>query len=171
MKRVTVLTISSLTCLFSLFYERDGAWKSNVYFPFKIRLLTQVFCQKISKFKFLMEQYWTNNRRCHNSYILKFDTAKLWSRMKEFTYRLPKIFLFLKTVARFSLGRCDDINLINLYNWNCFPLLYNLKKNLLGYVASEHSTAATIGYNLISSSVPLQTSKNFRLPKLCTFYR
>ena len=130
-----------------------------------------VFCQKITKFKFLMEQYWTNNRRCHNSFILKFDTTKLWSRMKEFTYRFTEIFLFLKTVDRFSLGRCDDINLINLYNWNCFPLLYNLKKNLLGCVASEHSTAATIGYNLISSSVPLQTSEDFRLPKLCTFYR
>ena len=126
-----------------------------------------VFCQKITKFKFLMEQYWTNNRRCQNSYILKFDTAKLWSRMKKIYISIYRDFSISQIFL--SLGRRDDINLINLYNWNCFPLLYNLKKNLLGSVASEHSTAATIGYNLIS--VPLQTSEDFRLPKLCTFYR
>ena len=43
MKKVRILTISSLTCLFSLLlYERDGEWKSNVNFPFRIRLLTPV---------------------------------------------------------------------------------------------------------------------------------
>ena len=51
-KIVRILTISSLTCLFSLLlYERDGEWKSNVYFPFRIRLLTSVWVlRQIAKF-------------------------------------------------------------------------------------------------------------------------
>ena len=70
---VRILTISSLTCLFSLLlYERDGEWKSNVYFPFRIRLLTSVWVlRQIAKFKFLMEQYW---RRGWQSGFIKFNT-------------------------------------------------------------------------------------------------
>ena len=74
---VRILTISSLTCLFSLLlYERDGEWKNNVYFPFRIRLLTSVcVLRQISKFKFLMEQYWRNKRGWQSGFI-KFNTPQ-----------------------------------------------------------------------------------------------
>ena len=70
-KIVRILTISSLTCLFSLLlYERDGEWKSNVYFPFRLRLLTSVWVlRQIAKFKFLMEQYWRIKRGWQSGFI------------------------------------------------------------------------------------------------------
>ena len=105
-----------------------------------------VFCDKKTHFQFLMEQYWTNIRRWHSGYIIKFDTAKRSRRIKRFTYRFTEVFLFLETADRSSLGRCDNIIVINLYNWNCLPFF-----KLLSCVASEHLAGATTGYNLISS--------------------
>ena len=93
-----------------------------------------------------MEQYWTNNRRWHSGYMIKFDTAKRSRRIKRIRYQLREVFLFLETADRFSLGRCDNIIVINLYNWNCLPFF-----KLLSCVASEHLAGATTGYNLISS--------------------
>ena len=98
-----------------------------------------VFCDKKTEFQFLMEQYWTNNRRWHSGYIIKFDTAKRSRRIKRIRYRFTVVFLFLETADRFSLGRCDNIIVINLYNWNCLPFFKTFKLNCFWALSRCHN--------------------------------
>ena len=153
---VRILTISSLTCLFSLLlYERDGEWKSNVYFPFRIRLLTSVcFLRQIAKFKFLMEQYWRNKRGWQSGFI-KFNTPQTVRPDERVCISIYIDFSISRNCRPFSLLVVMVILSLLISAIEIVSLFFISRKNTCKLCCFAHSRCH-IGYNL--NTVTLSSS-------------
>ena len=133
-----------------LLYERDGEWKSNVYFPFRIRLLTSVWVlRQIAKFKFLMEQYWRNKRGWQSGFI-KFNTPQ--------TVR-PDERVCISIYIDFSISRnCRPFSLLVVMEMLSLIIsaivivsLFLFRENTWNLCCFAHSRCH-IGYNLNTGS-------------------